>query len=389
MATWLRPPLKDRDKHWEPEWGLHLLLDSDDPRDKTQPIFGAPDEIIEQKLPPDLLEDLFGKNREIFGICVNGTTAVTVALMNSASPAHVRVVAMGSYTGAYSFTEKISSVPVDIDDFFNRDSLSLELIVPLPYLKRQEIRMGTGIQFEDDCLSAIKERFLAFAMRGTPVGSICLELVLSGNGLQLSRRFCQNLREYCTKVGVSIIADEILTGFRCVSGDSDTVLLSDELFLNPDFIVLGKFLGCGVVLQDMSLKSTSWTARKERRMPTTNPPMILVDNLSKVLKKYRDVVHRHPYTINRVAETVSEVFPSAEGRGLLWFIEDNHTREVPAPKGDPPCLTYSPCIRFFRILNPSLSVSVFFRILNPSLEYPFFSDIEPLPRISVFFGYVL
>ena len=78
MATWLRPPLKDRDKHWEPEWGLHLLLDSDDPRDKTQPIFGAPDEIIEQKLPPDLLEDLFGKNREIFGICVNGTTAVTV-----------------------------------------------------------------------------------------------------------------------------------------------------------------------------------------------------------------------------------------------------------------------------------------------------------------------
>ena len=62
--------------------------------------------------------------------------------------------------------------------------------------------------------------------------------------------------------------DEILTGFHCVNDDSDTVLLSDELFLNSDFIVLGKFLlGCGVVLQDMSLKSTSWTARKERRMP--------------------------------------------------------------------------------------------------------------------------
>ena len=135
MVTWLKPPLKDRDRNWEPEWGLHLLLDCDDPRDKTQPIFGAPDKIIEQKLSPDLLEDLFGKNREIFVICVNGTTAVTVALMNSASPANVRVVAMGSYTGAYSFTEKISSVPVDIDDFYNRESLSLELIVPLPYLK--------------------------------------------------------------------------------------------------------------------------------------------------------------------------------------------------------------------------------------------------------------
>ena len=135
MATWLKPPLKDRDRNWEPEWGLHLLLDCDDPRDKTQSIFGDADKIIEQKLSPDLLEDLFGKNREIFVICVNGTTAVTVALMNSASPVNVRVVAMGSYTGAYSFTEKISSVPVDIDDFYKRESLSLELIVPLPYLK--------------------------------------------------------------------------------------------------------------------------------------------------------------------------------------------------------------------------------------------------------------
>ena len=78
--------------------GSHLLLDSDDPRYKTQSIFGAPDEIIEQKLPPDLLKDLFGKNREMFVICVNVTTIVTITLMNSASPTHVRVVSMGSYT---------------------------------------------------------------------------------------------------------------------------------------------------------------------------------------------------------------------------------------------------------------------------------------------------
>ena len=113
MATWLIPPLKDKDKHFEPEWGLHLLLDADDPRDKTLPIFGAPDNVIEEKLSPALLEELFGENREIFVICTNGTTAITIALSNSASPAHVRLVAMGSYTGAYSFTEKISSVPVE------------------------------------------------------------------------------------------------------------------------------------------------------------------------------------------------------------------------------------------------------------------------------------
>ena len=134
MTKWLKPPLRDPDKNYEVEWGLHFLLDVDDPRDKKLPIFGAPDEVLAVKLPPELMKTLFGENRELFSICSNGTTAVTVALSNSASPSHVRLVAMGSYTGAYSFTEKYSSVPVDIDDFYNRSSLSLERIVVLPYL---------------------------------------------------------------------------------------------------------------------------------------------------------------------------------------------------------------------------------------------------------------
>ena len=89
MVSWLIPPLKDKDKHFEPEWGLHLLLDSDDTRNKNLIIFGAPDNVIKQKLPPTLLKELFGENRKIFVICINGTTAVTIALSNSASPAHV------------------------------------------------------------------------------------------------------------------------------------------------------------------------------------------------------------------------------------------------------------------------------------------------------------
>ena len=56
----------DKDKHFEPEWGLHLLLDSDDPRDKQQPIFGTPDGVIRQKLPRELLKTLFGETRVLF-----------------------------------------------------------------------------------------------------------------------------------------------------------------------------------------------------------------------------------------------------------------------------------------------------------------------------------
>ena len=331
MATWLKPPLTDKDKNYEVEWGLHLLLDVDDPRDKKQPIFGAPDEVLAAKLPPELMKKLFGENRELFVICSNGTTAVTVALSNSASPSHVRLVTMGSYTGAYSFTEKYSSVPVDIDDFYNRSSLSLERIVVLPYLMRSEVGTPDANKYEDRCISALQERMLAFAWRGTPVGSLCLELILSGNGLQLSRRFCEKLRTFCTKTGVAIIADEILTGFRCVA--NPTVLLSDFLQLNPDFIVLGKFIGCGVVLQDKSMKTTSWTSREKRRYPTTNCPMITVDRLSAVLHKFVDLVHVDPQVYNKVGDVVAGVFPSAEGLGLIWFIEDNKTRAVPAPQG--------------------------------------------------------
>ena len=78
---------------------------------------------------------------------------------------------MGSYTGVYSFTEKISSVPVDIDDFYRRESLSLELIVALPYLKREEIGQESGRQFEDDCLSTLQERFLVFEINLSGVNS--------------------------------------------------------------------------------------------------------------------------------------------------------------------------------------------------------------------------
>ena len=329
--AWLSPPVSNADKHWDGAWGLHFLLDSDDPRNKKEPVFGVPDEVLNQKLSKKLMTTLFGETRELFAICSNGTTAVTMAISNSALPSHTRLVAMGSYTGAYSFSEHFSSVPVNIDDFYSRDSLSLERIVPLPYLQRNEIGTPDANKFEDACLSAFKERTLAFAMRGTPVGSLCLELILSGNGLQLSRRFCENLRTICTRQGVSIIADEILTGFRCTA--RPTVLLSDTLHLSPDFIVLGKFIGCGLVLQDKSLGTSRFLGRT-RRYPTTSCPMVTVDHLEQVLRKFVPLVEEYPEVYDNVSTVVNEVFPkTSEGRGLIWFIEDNICGAVPAPYG--------------------------------------------------------
>ena len=82
---------------------MHLLLNGDDPRDRNKPIFGVSDEDLQSKLSRELLTTLFGKHRELFAICNNGTQVVTLVLVNSASPSYKRLIAMGSYTGAYSF----------------------------------------------------------------------------------------------------------------------------------------------------------------------------------------------------------------------------------------------------------------------------------------------
>ena len=47
MVTWLNPPLRNKDKHFESEWGLHLLLDYDDSRDKNLIIFDVSDKVVD------------------------------------------------------------------------------------------------------------------------------------------------------------------------------------------------------------------------------------------------------------------------------------------------------------------------------------------------------
>ena len=71
--AWLKTPLHDTHPYWEPEWGLHLLRDEDDHRDKNNPIFGASDEYLKEHLSDKLLKECFGINRKVLAVCNNGT----------------------------------------------------------------------------------------------------------------------------------------------------------------------------------------------------------------------------------------------------------------------------------------------------------------------------
>ena len=99
--SWLKTPLMDPHPFWEPEWGLHLLRDQDDTRDKKTPIFGSSDELISAQLTPDFLKICFGENREVFSVCNNGTTAMAMAMANAAPPSMVRLTGIGSYAGLF------------------------------------------------------------------------------------------------------------------------------------------------------------------------------------------------------------------------------------------------------------------------------------------------
>ncbi|WP_162426551.1 glutamate-1-semialdehyde 2,1-aminomutase [Pontibacter pudoricolor] len=74
------------------------------------------------------------------------------------------------------------------------------------------------------------------------VAAIILEPVAGNMGLVLpSQEFLQGLRDLCTKEGIVLIFDEVMTGFRLAPGGAQ------QLFgVTPDMTTLGKIIGGGM-----------------------------------------------------------------------------------------------------------------------------------------------
>lgn len=82
----------------------------------------------------------------------------------------------------------------------------------------------------------------AFHARGSELACVILELVPANAGLYLPRPgFLEQLRALCTRHGVVLIADEVMTGFRLARGGAQ------EVFgLTPDLSCFGKIIGGGL-----------------------------------------------------------------------------------------------------------------------------------------------
>jgi glutamate-1-semialdehyde 2,1-aminomutase len=93
------------------------------------------------------------------------------------------------------------------------------------------------IPFDDDEALAA-----AFAAHGAELAAAIVEPLPANNGLLVQRpEWLRRLRELCSAHGALLIADEVISGFRCRFGG-----YADALGVAADLVTLGKIVGGGM-----------------------------------------------------------------------------------------------------------------------------------------------
>ena len=87
----------------------------------------------------------------------------------------------------------------------------------------------------------------AFALHGQEAACLMIEPICGNmNFVRASVPFMQRCRELCTKYGVLLIFDEVMTGFRVALGGAQSVYAKSIPGFKPDMTVLGKIIGGGM-----------------------------------------------------------------------------------------------------------------------------------------------
>jgi len=138
-----------------------------------------------------------------------------------------------------------------------RDGLGTLLAgaVHLPFPDPYRSPFGTDAQTVSDTTLALLDQQLGDPASGwMPVGAVIIESV-QGNGgmIPTPPGFMSGLREVCTRHGVMLIADEVMSGFHR-TGKLFAYQHDDDV--DPDFVVLGKSLSAGLPLSGCLVKTS-------------------------------------------------------------------------------------------------------------------------------------
>ena len=203
---------------------------------------------------------------QLLSMFESGTSANESAVMFATGNDSSRCLfAAGSYGGGegmmfcFSSTQhsasKQLSVPSTPDDLENKNTK--QQTVALPYnIPCAEYPDDKIYQYETECLKALNQKFFVAQLAGSPFRAILLELILCGTGGELRNSFLASMGMLCQQYNVRIIVDEVMTGGRVGPSMTLTSAAPREFVSQVEFITMGKFMGCGLVLSKASNRPT-------------------------------------------------------------------------------------------------------------------------------------
>jgi hypothetical protein len=137
--------------------------------------------------------------------------------------------------------------------FVHQHVVALPYYIPFEQKDINETVAKELIEYEDRCLHELHIRLLLNKLNGRAVQVLFLELLLSGNGAELSDRVLERLGQLSKHHGFTIVVDEIFTGGRCGS-----MLLTQQkpqsFQTQVSHITMGKWTQAGLVLSSEAFK---------------------------------------------------------------------------------------------------------------------------------------
>lgn len=171
---------------------------------------------------------------------------------------------MGSYSGGFgslatfsssAFEEKCQlSLPAEPS---SRNEKCIHQTIALPYwidcanhteMEQQDL--------ETKCLINLERRLFMSRFCGKPIKALLFEIILGGNGGELSNDFLRDLGVLLSQFNVVVIVDEVMTGGRVGPSMTLTTNCPPEFQKCVGYITMGKFTGCGLVLSKAPSKPT-------------------------------------------------------------------------------------------------------------------------------------
>ena len=129
--------------------------------------------------------------------------------------------------------------------------------MPLPYwVDCRAFTLEERRNHETKCLRALHKKLIVAKLKGKPYRVLLIEYILGGTGGELSKHFLECLAPLLAMFEIVMIADEVLTGGHVGPTMAMTNTMPSLFLERVEFITMGKFLQCGLVLQKIPKKPT-------------------------------------------------------------------------------------------------------------------------------------